>query len=55
MEAEYDYEPSQKYPGGSVKVRLNLDEAALGKLDRFLNPNKAKSKGSKGMPPKSGW
>jgi hypothetical protein len=52
IEADYNYEPSRKYPNGSVKVHLILDEAALGKLTKFLNPDRPKSKGKKGMPPK---
>jgi hypothetical protein len=43
------------FPSGSAKISIDLDEAALGRLQKFLNPSKDKKKGDKGMPPKEGW
>lgn len=55
VQTQYNYKPSALYPNGSVKIEIHLDEAATGKLDKFLNPDRKKEKRSKGMPPKQGW
>jgi hypothetical protein len=55
IDAEYNYEKSRQFPHGSVKVKLHLDEPSLNKLNKFLNPDKPRSKSQKGMPPKEGW
>jgi 50S ribosomal subunit-associated GTPase HflX len=55
IETEYNYVASSKYPSGSVKIFLDLNEASINKLNKFLNPNQNRSKNQKGMPPKEGW
>lgn len=52
IETEYNYEKSRLYPNGSVKIKVDLDDASIGKLNKFLNPDKSRSKSQKGMPPK---
>lgn len=52
IETEYNYEKTWQYPNGSVKIKLDLDDASMGKLNKYLNPDKKRSKGQKGMPPK---
>ena len=52
IETEFNYEKSAKFQSGSVKIWLDLDEASINKLNKFLNPNKTRPKGQKGMPPK---
>lgn len=54
LDTEYDYESTEEYPNGKVKLKIDLDQATMGRLDRVLNPQRKKDKSRKGMPPK-GW
>ncbi len=52
LDTEFNYVQDKKYPCGSVKLNLEIDEVTFGQLARFINPASKKSKADKGMPPK---
>ena len=38
IDTEYNYEPTKEFPAGSAVLMLDLDQVAIGKLEKFLNP-----------------